>query len=320
MFRNVFALCLGLIFSISLFGDEETIDVFFGKNPIPWMTGPLLTPSGRTENPGHVKFQPYFNTLVSIGDYDDNWHAHSTPNFYSEQIQVLVKTGINSFLDFQIAPSVFYNETEGRHSFNVGDIPFGFNIQLRSFSKLGSGPGLKLGLSAHIPAGKYRNLRPNLLRTDMTGTGCWFPGAYIVLSDIWHIYGVHYIKLRSALLYSLGVPVHLKGFNFYGGDLFTNGTAHPGNYGRFTSSLEYSLTQRWVLACDFQYTHHNRDRFSGKTSAYVGRPSSDVISIAPAIEYNWNRDLGIIGGVWFSLAGRNTRQFINNIIYINAYF
>lgn len=320
MFRNIFYLCIGAFLAISAFADQETIDVFFGENPIPWTTGPLLTPSGRTENAGHFKLQPYLNTFVKVGEYDAHWHAHSIPNFYSEQVRVLVKYGITSFLDVQVAPYVLYNETQGRHSFNVGDLPLGFNIQLRSFKQLGSGPAIKLGFATHVPLGKYRNLHPSLLRTDISGKGCWFPEASLVVSDIWHLYGAHYIKMRSAIFYAVGVPVHVKGFNFYGGDRFTNGTVYPGNYILFTSALEFSVTQRWVLACDFQYTHQNRDRFSGKTVAYVGRPSAEIISIAPALEYNWSRDLGMIGGVWFTLAGRNTPQFINNIIYINAYF
>ena len=71
---------------------------------------------------------------------------------------------------------------------------------------------------------------------------------------------------------------------------------------------------------DFQYQHSNKNRFSGKKggSAPIA-PSSEQISMAPALEYNFNANVGIIGGAWFSVAGRNSTQFISWVLALNIY-
>ena len=90
-------------------------------------------------------------------------------------------------------------------------------------------------------------------------------------------------------------------------------------------AFEYTLTQNWALALDVLYVHNNHTRFSGhKGSTYgipnsVGGPSSEQFSLAPALEYNWSSNCGVIAGVWFSVAGRNTADFINGVVAINIY-
>ena len=307
--------------AFSLWADEEeTLDMVFAPNPVPWFTGPLLAPSAHTVRPGHIKIQPYFNTFVMEGDYDSHWHVISRPNFYDVNLRVQTKVGLCKRLDFQITPMVRYRETQGQHSFNVGDLPVSLNVQILAARKLGDGPNLKLLLRANIPTGKYRNLNAHRLRTDAMGTGCWFPNGGLALSYIWHIQGFRYVEIRAFSAYYIGVPVHVKGINTCGGDPGTRGTVYPGNYLDIDVALEYSLSQRWALACDFFYEHFNRDRFSGKTTVATTRPSGEIFSLAPAIEYNWSKRFGVIGGVWFSVAGRNLPQFVNGMLSVAAHF
>jgi hypothetical protein len=89
--------------------------------------------------------------------------------------------------------------------------------------------------------------------------------------------------------------------------------------------FEISLSQRWAIANDIQYVHTNKTRFKGRKGATrgvanrVGRPSSEQWSLAPAIEYNWSDDYGVIAGVWFTFAGRNTIEFTSGVIAVNIY-
>ncbi len=48
-------------------------------------------------------------------------------------------------------------------------------------------------------------------------------------------------------------------------------------------------------------------------------PTSAQFSIAPAIEYNWNANIGIIFGSWFTLAGKNSTQFTSGVFAFNYY-
>jgi len=70
---------------------------------------------------------------------------------------------------------------------------------------------------------------------------------------------------------------------------------------------------------DIVYNHFNKTRFTGKTILPNTRPSAELFSIAPALEYNWNENIGIIGGTWLSLIGRNTASFTNAVIAFNIY-
>ncbi len=43
--------------------------------------------------------------------------------------------------------------------------------------------------------------------------------------------------------------------------------------------------------------------------AIVGTGYSNLLTIALAVEYNFNEHVGLIAGPWFSLRGRNTTEF-----------
>lgn len=68
----------------------------------------------------------------------------------------------------------------------------------------------------------------------------------------------------------------------------------------------------------------NKSPFSGRKGvdkqgnpASVGLPSSEQFSFAPAIEYNFTENFGIITGVWLSAFGRNSPRFRTGIVNID---
>ena len=72
---------------------------------------------------------------------------------------------------------------------------------------------------------------------------------------------------------------------------------------------------------DNVYIHANKNRFSGKAGfapsgepAVIKWPSTEQLSFAPAIEYNFNENCGLIAGSWFSAAGRNSWEFRSGIL------
>ncbi len=46
----------------------------------------------------------------------------------------------------------------------------------------------------------------------------------------------------------------------------------------------------------------------------IGSGNVAEITLAPALEYNFSENLGIIGGAWFTLSGKNTPAFISTMI------
>ncbi len=304
---------IGLFFLISvLIADEQTTHrISFEGKPAPaWFTGPLIAPTGYTADPGHVNIQPLFDAFVNLRNH----------NFYMYRVRLRLKTGVTQWMDVQITPRALYQETRGKHAGGFGDMRFGVNFQLLGAGLDDPWPAIKLMLQAWAPFGKYQKLSPHKDHTDALGTGSWYPQAGVVFSKMWHLTGIHYFEARFYGMYAIGTPVSVKGINFYGGDPTTRGTAYAGNILYTDIAIQYNMTRNWAVACDLNYQHQNSSRFSGRTIARSTIPSFDVLSLAPAIEYNWSQDLGVIGGVWFSMARRATPRFVRGILSLNSYF
>ena len=207
----------------------------------------------------------------------------------------------------------------------VNDLPIELDFQILYERPHRWQPAVKLALLGTIPLGKYQKLNPKDKGTDIGGLGTWDPGAQLVFQRLFPISGEHYLVLHYTIGFTIPTVVHVKGYNVYGGGLHTRGKVYPGPSFFNILGLEYSLTRNWALALDIQYLHENHTRFKGHKGKIhdvlnrIREPSSEQLSLAPAIEYSWSNNLGIIAGVWFSAAGRNTFEFANGIIAINIY-
>ena len=318
--RTFFVFLLCVLIHPLLADEEETHDILFEKRLTPWFTGPLIAPSAFTVTPGHFTLQAYLDSFVDIGVYDSHWQPQERPNFYNTNLRLRIKAGIAKWLDAQITSQASHQETQGKNSTGFNDLLFAFNIQLLTFKMEDPWPALKLVLHTSIPSGKYQQLNPSLKMTDARGTGCWYPEAALVASKVWNLSDIHYLEVRLFTAYRMGVPTSVRGLSVYGGDISTRGTAYPGNIFVVDGAIECNFTKNFAFACDIYYLHRNRSHFSGSTLTAATQPSREQWSLAPALEYNWSKNLGVIGGVWFSLAGRNGPQFINGILSLNSYF
>lgn len=295
------------------------------KNP-PWFTGPLLTPSGHIVPAGYINVEPYLYASVVHAHYNKNWDAKSIPNIYAITPQIFLQIGLTKKMDFTLIPQMVWQETQGKSAARLADMPIGLGYQLLLDTENGWWPAIKLFLHEVLPLGHYQRLDPAKLGTDSTGTGSFITEIGVVFSRLFWFGGSHYLNPRLALAYDIPARVHVAGFNTYGGGYGTHGYVYPGQALRATLGLEFSLTRQWVLACDFQYAEVAKTRFKGTKGilapgipASVGVPSFSEFSLAPAIEYNWNESLGIIGGCWFTVAGRNAADFATAVIALNYY-
>lgn len=306
----------------------------------PWFTGTLLCPSGNVVPVGYVNIEPYVFATDTFAKYNRNWKSKSIPCFWSVNPLIFTQIGLTEKLDFLFQPQFFWNETQGRSSTRFGDLPVGLDIQLVAATKTGWWPAVKLALRENLPTGKYQKLNPDKLGTDASGTGSFVTTAGLVFARLFHVRKAQYLSTRFFVSYSLPARVHVKGFNTYGGGSGTRGYVYPGDSLTAIVGLEYSLTRNWVLALDMMNVYTNKNRFKGRKGraagasenpfegfettdgsgeANVGGPSSDQISLAPAIEYNFSEAVGIIGGCWFTVAGRNTGHFVSGVLAVNWY-
>lgn len=306
-----------------LIGFTSSPDMIHMTPTDPWFTGPLLTPTTNVVPKGHYNIQPYLFFTNTYGNYNADWENRSVTHLFTGSFVLDIHFGLSKICDFQFTPLVLYKHREDIHTWAIGDIPISLGFQL--YKAVPAGPTIKLRLLASLPTGKYQDLSMDKHGLDAGGLGGYFPGIALVIGRTFQMGCSQFLATRLSLRYHFPTPVHVKGLNSYGGLPHTRGKVFPGQFFISLLGLEWSFTQHFVLACDLEYTHINKTRFKRDKDYLHDFPhlintvAKEQISIAPAIEYNFNQRLGIIAGCWFTIAGRNTPAFVSGIVSLNIY-
>ena len=285
----------------------------------PWFTGPLLTPSAFTIPVGHSNLQPYLYVDNTSGLFNKHWNKIKFPDTVSDIcLQFYTQVGINSFMDFTITPTFFYNYVGDDSYWRFGDLytEVGFQLCQQVDTK---GFTAKFAFGELFPTGVYQFLKVGKFKTDSSGGGTFQTTFKMVFSRRWNPYSFHYLAARMSISGVLSPQVAVHGANAYGGDNGTRGTVFPGTSFPLFMGFEYNMTRNWVLALDIANTLTLKTKFKGHTTFPVGWGWAYSLSFAPAIEYNFNQNVGLIWGVWFTGPGRNSQSFINYILSLNWY-
>ncbi|KPK32956.1 MAG: hypothetical protein AMS24_02680 [Chlamydiae bacterium SM23_39] len=299
----------------------------FVQEYTPWYTGPLLTQSADNLSPGQGNIQPYLFVLDSFAEYDSSWHRHRVDKTIVTNTLLFLQFGIFQFLDGTLRLSGFYKHKKNKDIVKLGDSAFEFGIQLLKDKKNSNIPSVRVVISERFPTGKYDNLNPNKGGIDATGKGCYETFVSLNLSKIVYWIKMHPTRFRLSLSYSFPSKVSVKNFNSYGGGYNTSGKVTPPNLFITSFSFEYSFNRNWVYAMDFLCLKAKKTKFSGNPGTTIdGKTASNAppsliqISIAPAIEYNFSKNLGIITGAWLSIAGKNVEDFISYVFSVTYTF
>jgi len=282
----------------------------------PWYTGPLVTPASSMMPPGSGNIQPYLFMNGTYANFNSKRQSVSlSHNAYSAQVTSGVFFGITDSVDCVINPSstVNWQDNHSGGGFNDLGITLGFLVTPQTLYI----PGMKFTIGETLPTGKYKNLSTNGLNLNATGEGAYQTQfGFATGKVIWWTYP-HPLHLRLFLGYTIESSVDVEGFNAYGGGFGAKGTVCPGKTLTADLGIEVSLSQSWVFALDIVYANQEKTRFLGAPGfladgslSSVGSGSNDNLSLAPAFEYNWNENLGIIWGVQFSVYGRNSANFV----------
>lgn len=285
---------------------------------LPWLTGPIFTPSGDVIGLGHADLEPIVYCTTRTARYDNNWHAKKIPKFYQQIAQLTAKIGILEKVAFSCIVQSFRNETRGVSTSGFGDLPVGFDIQLIKEKKYGF--PVKLIIQETLPVGKYNRLRAANKGTDAIGLGSYSTQIGIATCYLTHFTEENYLSTSAYFFIVANLPVNVRGLNTYGGDSSTHGRVRPGTSFNFWCAAEYTLTKNWVMAMDILTQFNLKGSFKGHTERPIHLPSTAQISIAPAIEYNWNKSIGVIVGPWFTVGGKNSFRFCSAVAGINYYY
>lgn len=290
----------------------------------PWYTGPLLTPSASMVAPGYANTQGYIFVTQNYAAFNEDRKSVSfSNNSYNLNPSDILQFGVTDSVDTTVSLQTQTNWLQGRSAGGFGDLQWavGFKIQSQTLYI----PKMKFSIQETFPTGAYQHLRSD--RLDAAGGGSYQTSFSFAMTKIMFWSTQHPVNARIALAYKIPTPVKVRGFNSYGGSYDTHGIVHPGNSFNADLGIEVSFNQHWVLANDFVYTATNKTHFHGDpgttstgTPAPIGSGFSDNLSLAPAIEYNWSANFGMLAGVQFSVYGRNSTNFISAIFSVTYGF
>lgn len=292
----------------------------------PWFTGPILAPSGHNVARGHTNLEIYGLDVFTNGQYNTHGKVTSIPLFKSFLVNPLLTHGFTDWLDFQLSIPYAFNRTQGMSYDRITDTSLGAGLQLVEQKKSKWLPDVRFFIQEIFPTGKFENLNPSFLGTDATGLGSYRTLFSLNLQYLKEIYDAHYLRTRLILsrLYSSSVKVH--GLNSFGGTPNTDGAVNTGAQDNVDLAFEYTLTQNWVAVMEGYFSEGQATRFNGildiVNDGATGLLSGQYyeIGLAPALEYNFTANIGLIGGVWFPVKGKNTSRFTTYVLALNAYW
>ncbi len=297
----------------SLFSAEDRV------NYEPLYAGSLLAFFPNNIPPGHLSIQPYIYYTRTNAIYNHHWSPQTIKNVDLATLSVSLETGITPYLDFTLILNDTYNRSGSRHTLLCADTEAYLGFQVTTNKKGTLVPDFRVLLGESFPTGKYKNLNPKKLGSDISGTGSYETILLVVVRKIFYV-PKHPFDINLNLFYVLPAKTHVDNLSVYLGGPGTHGTVRPGNEFIVNLAIDYSLTRYWALGLDAHYVHQNRSRFSGKTLLPAGLPSSEIFSLAPCLEYSYSDDFSLAGGFWFSVAGRNAVQFRSAVFNVYYFF
>jgi len=291
----------------------------------PWFTGTLLSPNGHNITKGEVEIKPFVFASDGVGTYGYIWQNRSTNPTRTINPVLTLGYGIFDWLDVEVTFQGYYKEKWGKHAFRRGDVLASLGVQLLNQKPNTPKPDLRFMITESFPWGFYQRLNPEKNGTDSSGSGSWETSYIFILQKTFHPATVHFFNFQLSLGYTFGQRVEVQKFNTYGGGYETDATVHP--KGKFTGivSFEYSITQNLAFSADFMGTLLQKGNVqgfkgydpNGNIATFELLEEDYQFSFAPAIEWNFAKGLGLIGGVWMSFFGKDQGDFFSAVIGMN---
>jgi hypothetical protein len=204
----------------------------------------------------------------------------------------------------------------------MGDLTLQGQYRLKLFHEGSRIPTMSVAVQETLPTGKYDRLgnRPS----DGFGGGAYTTTVAFYSQTYFWMPNGRMLRMRFNVVPAFSSSVNVHDVSVYGTSTGFRGNATPGASVFVDAAWEYSLTRRWVLALDAVYRHQGNTAVSGynvldpnRSPLQLNSGASDAFQLAPAIEYNWKRNIGVLLGTRLIPAGRNTPATITPAIAIN---
>jgi hypothetical protein len=281
-----------------------------------WWTGPMLANSAATLPRGHFLIEPYI--------YDA-----SSPHSDGFGSLTYMLYGLTDRLTVGLIPVLGYNRMDGAgdsSGIGLGDVSVQAQYRLTQFHEGSSMPTISLQLQETFPTGRHDRLgnRPG----DGLGSGAATTTLQVNTQTYFWLPNGRILRMRFNVGRSFSGSANVDGVSVYGTTAGFHGHAWPGDSFFVNAAWEYSLTRRWVLALDVTYRRGQNTRVRGYAGGQPGgvphaaavrldSGSSEALGFAPAIEYSFSANLGILFGTRVITGGHNTPTTITPAVAHN---
>jgi hypothetical protein len=314
---SLLLLCLTLVITRPSLAQQPS-DSAHADQPMgdAWWTGPMLAASPNTLPHGHILIEPYF---FDVKTEHSDFFGSLTYALYGLLDRLTVGSIINAG----------YNRPdEGSNSSGVGfgDLTLQASYRLTQFKKGGWIPTTAVVFQERLPTGKFDNLgtRPS----DGIGSGAYTTAIALYGQSYFWLPNHRILRARVNLTQSFSHSVDLENVSVYGTANGFRGTARPGASFSALGALEYSISRSWVLALDVQFNHAGNTRVSGFDSTdpatnpeppgiLFNSGSRHSFAFAPAIEYSWTPNIGVLLGTRIIPSNPKTTHSITPAIAVN---
>jgi hypothetical protein len=297
-----------------------------------WWTGPLLAASPGTLPQGHFLVEPYVYDAIVHERFDGSGKRQSVTHENDFGSQSYILYGLVDSVTVGLIPRFgFHDLSQGTSSsgVGVGDVTLQAAYRLTQFQDDGLLPATSLVLAETLPIGKYDRLgdRPS----DGFGGGAYKTELSIYSQYYFWMPNGRILRTRLDVTQAWSNDVNLHDVSVYGTPAGFRGHASPGNSSVVNLAFEYSVTRNWVAALDVIYEHDSSTRIVGQyprlhdnavevVDVHTESGFSRSLAIAPAVEYNWTSNVGIIVGAKIVTAGRNTTAAVIPVAALNMVF
>jgi hypothetical protein len=278
-----------------------------------WWTGPMLAPNATTLPHGHLLVEPYLYDVISA-------HSNGLGSLTYVNYGLLdrVTVGMIPTAGFNVA-----NSGPSSSSVLLGDLTLQGQYRLAKFQEGRWIPTTSAVVQETFPTGKYDRLGD---RPDGLGAGAYTTTLALYTQTYFWLANRRILRLRFDASQAFSSNVNVEDVSVYGTTEGFRGHAKPGSSFLADSSWEYSVTRRWVLALDATYRHnwnthvtgYNLNSGSGQNpSVLLNSGSAEVFAFAPAIEYSWKPNLGVLLGTRIIPPSHNTNATVTPAVAIN---
>ena len=286
-------------------------------------TGPLVTPAVNSMPVGMTNIEPYLIHTNTRGAYTNAGdRKERDPTMRQWQLAVPMTYALTDTASVQLTLNASRTSGEGMHTdgMRMGDTGVRVQQRLRAPDADGQGLVLAVALAQRLPTGTYHGLDTNPL--NGTGNGAMRTTIAFGAQQLYGLDDGRAVRWRSQLAWSPSPGrIGVRDTSVYGTEHGFRGHARLGQAWNASVAAEYALDARWVLVGEAIWNRASAVELTDRRGNGSRRlaPSQDL-SLAPAVEYHFNPTMGLIAGVQFTVAGRNTADYVAPQFALNMVF